>query len=62
MDFLNDLRRLVKRAIHPRLDVSIDEDLLHKSIPPEVLHDADKLREYPTLGLFRVQTFPWSDS
>ena len=46
MDFLNDLRRVVKRAIHPRLDVSIDEDLLRKSIPPEILHDGDKLREY----------------
>ncbi|WP_454735376.1 hypothetical protein [Cupriavidus necator] len=46
MDFLNDLRRVVKRAIHPRLDVSIDEEMLKKTIPPEVLHDPEKLREY----------------
>lgn len=46
MDFLNDLRRVLKRAIHPRLNVSIDEEALKKTIPPEILHDPEKLKDY----------------
>lgn len=45
-EFMNDLRRVVKRAIHPRLKFTIDEDKFRKNIPPEALHDQVKLQEY----------------
>lgn len=43
LDFMNDIRKIVKRAIHPRMIVSIDEEKFRKTIPPEYLHDPDKL-------------------
>lgn len=45
-EFLNDLRRVVVQAIHPRVHVSIDEDKLMKSMPPEYIHDAEKRKEW----------------
>src|SRR6185369_11048542 len=45
-DFQNDIRRLVKRAVYPRVDISIDEELLKMNVPPEVLNDPAKLREF----------------
>lgn len=46
VEFLNDLRRVVKRAIHPRLGVIIDEEKFRKFIPPEIAVDEEKLRAY----------------
>lgn len=46
VEFMNDLRRIVKRAIHPRLNVKINEDKFKKSIPPDVAADQDKLTAY----------------
>jgi hypothetical protein len=46
LEFMNDLRRIVKRAIHPRLNFKIDEDKFRKFIPPEYLADQAKLTEY----------------
>lgn len=45
-EFTNDMRRVVKRSVHPRLDVSIDQDELTKATPPEILNDPEKLAEY----------------
>jgi hypothetical protein len=45
-EFLNDIRRIVKKAIHPRVVVTIDEDKFRKFLPPEYSNDADKLHEY----------------
>lgn len=45
-EYMNDLRRIIKRAIHPRLGVKIDEEKFRKYIPQEVLHSEEKLREY----------------
>jgi hypothetical protein len=45
-EFTNDMRRVVKRAAYPRLDVEVDEELLRQSIPPDVLSDTDKLTAY----------------
>lgn len=45
-EFQNDLRRVMKRAIHPRLDVKIDMEKLKKSMPAEYLHDAEKFKQY----------------
>jgi hypothetical protein len=45
-DFMNDLRRIVKRAIHPRLGVKIDHDKFKKFIPADVLTTEDGLKIY----------------
>lgn len=45
-DFTNDMRRLIKRSVYPRLDVSIDEEKLQTSIPPEILNDPVKLKAF----------------
>jgi len=45
-EFINDLRRVVKRAIHPRINVTINEEKFRKSIPQDYLHDNEKLTEY----------------
>lgn len=45
-EFSNDVRRVIKRALHPRLDVTIDSEKYRKSIPVELMGDADGLRAY----------------
>jgi len=44
--FLNDLRRVMKRAIHPRLVASIIEERVRQSAPPEILNDPDKINSF----------------
>lgn len=41
-DFMNDLRRIMKRVIHPRTLVTIDEEKFRKSLPPDVQNDTEK--------------------
>lgn len=41
--FMNDLRRVAQRAVHPRIKVQIVEELWRKTLPMEVLNDPDKL-------------------
>jgi len=43
--FMNDLRRVANRAVHPRVKVVIIEDMWRKTLPAEVLADPDKLKE-----------------
>lgn len=45
-EFTNDVRRVIKRALHPRLKASINYELFQKSIPPEIRGDSAKTREY----------------
>ena len=45
-EFTNDIRRVIKRALHPRLTAKIATDLFKKSLPPEVAADPVKLAEY----------------
>lgn len=45
-EFINDIRRVIKRAIHPRYDVEIDEEKLRESFPAEIVNDAEKIAEY----------------
>lgn len=45
-EFTNDVRRVIKRALHPRLDVSIDYDKFRKSIPSALLGDDTGLKTY----------------
>jgi hypothetical protein len=46
LEFMNDLRRIVKRAIHPRLNFKIDEDKFRKWLPPEISSSQEKLTEH----------------
>lgn len=46
VEFTNDVRRVIKRALHPRLDASIDWEAFRKSIPPDIMTDQDKVREF----------------
>lgn len=41
--FMNDIRRVVRKAIHPRVDVTIDEEKFRKLVPPEISADAEKM-------------------
>jgi hypothetical protein len=45
-EFLNDVRRVVQQAIHPRLHAVIDETKLEKSLPPEAANDPVKRQEW----------------
>lgn len=47
-EFLNDLRRVVRKALHPRYTVSIDEEKFKKNIPSEYQNDVDKINTYMT--------------
>lgn len=44
--FMNDVRRVIQKAIHPRLVATIDEDKLRKAIPPDIAMDSDKVAAY----------------
>lgn len=45
-EFMNDLRRIVKKAVHPRLHVTIDEEKFLKMVPSDTLMDEEKLAAY----------------
>ena len=45
-EFTNDLRRSVKKALHPRMSVSIDSEKFRRSIPIDVAGDADKVATF----------------
>lgn len=45
-EFTNDVRRVIKRALHPRLDAAIDYEKFRDSMPPEVSGDAEKMQEW----------------
>lgn len=47
LTFMNDLRRVMARHVYPRYDVTINEEKLKESIPPEILNgDPDELTAY----------------
>lgn len=46
--FMNDIRRVVQRAVHPRLGVKVDEEKFRKNLPAEAQHDETKLAAYMT--------------
>jgi hypothetical protein len=45
-EFTQDVRRVIKRALHPRLVASINYEAFRKSIPQDIAGDSDKEREY----------------
>lgn len=46
LDFNNDTRRALKRAVLPRLSATIDSDKVKKMTPPHILADADAFAAY----------------
>jgi len=45
-EFTQDIRRVIKRALHPRMDAEIDSEAFRKSIPLELQGDTEGLRAY----------------
>ncbi len=54
-EFLNDMRRVVQRAIQPRVDVKILEEQLQKYLSPEAQHDAETRRKEVDAIVAQVQ-------
>ena len=45
-EFTNDMRRVIKRSVHPRLEASIDVEELLKVVPPEIQADQELFKAY----------------
>jgi len=54
--FMNDLRRVANRAVHPRVKVTIIEDMWRKTLSAETLSDPDKLAEAATTLIETVRS------
>lgn len=54
-EFTNDLRRVIKRALHPRLNAEIDFEAFRKSIPLDVVGDPQKFKAYQEEFLSNIQ-------
>lgn len=46
LDFNNDMRKALKRAVLPRLTATIDSEKVKRMTPPEILADAEKFMQY----------------
>jgi hypothetical protein len=55
-DFMNDLRRVVKKAVHPRLEVVIDSDKVSKLFAGDTWLDDEKRRVAMNAFVADVQT------
>jgi len=56
IDFNNDTRRALKRAVLPRLTATIDGEKVKKLTPPEILADAAKFNDYKAALIAEVET------
>lgn len=54
-DFMNDLRRVFRRAIHPRLKADIDIEKWLRTLPPHVLQDPKLVREQMDATTSQIQ-------
>jgi len=55
-DFMNDLRRVFRRAIHPRVVAKIKEDLWRKNVPAKILHDPEALAAFMAETIAGIQS------
>lgn len=55
-EFTNDVRRVIKRALHPRLNAVISWDTYKRTLPPDVLGDAEKMRAHQEAFIQAVAT------
>lgn len=44
--FQNDMRRVARRAVHPRVRAMINDEKWRRTVPPHILHDPDLLMAY----------------
>lgn len=56
LEFNNDMRLALKRAVLPRLLATIDSDAVKKSTPPDILNDSDKFTTYKQALIASVQS------
>jgi hypothetical protein len=54
-NFVNDVQRVMKRAVHPRLTVTLDEDKFRKSVPQDIVNDPVKLIAYQNEVVANIQ-------
>lgn len=45
-EFTNDVRRVIKRALHPRLTAKIGFDEFRKTVPAEMMGDGEQVRQF----------------
>jgi len=45
-EFSNDVRRSIKKALHPRLNVTVDSDKFRKSVPISIAGDSEGVATY----------------
>jgi hypothetical protein len=55
LDFNNDIRRALKRAVIPRLTTTIDSEKFRKATPPEVLADSELFTAYQNETIAAVE-------
>lgn len=55
-EFTNDIRRSIKKALHPRLVAEIDSDKFRKSIPISIAGDKDQTDEYQNNFVSQVES------
>lgn len=55
-EFTNDVRRVIKRALHPRLAAMINSEKFRKSVPPDILGDPQKLQEFAEQAIASLET------
>lgn len=55
LDFNNDIRRALKRAVLPRLNSIIDSEKFKKNTPPEILADAEAYANYQNAAIAEVE-------
>lgn len=53
--FIQDLQRVIRRAIHPRVNVTIDYELFAKSIPEEIRAEENGLANYQNTMVAEIQ-------
>lgn len=55
-DFTDDVRRVLKRAVHPRLNATLDSEQIRKGCPPEILNDPVKFTAYQQSILSAIES------
>ena len=56
IDFNNDVRKALKRAVLPRLTATIDSEKVKRFVPPEILSDAEKFAAYKQALIEEVES------
>lgn len=56
LEFNDDMRRVLKRAVYPRLNVTLLTEQIKKNTPVDILHDPVKYAEYQASILTQVET------